>query len=202
MDAKVADDSVKSWYTANYGPTSYPCKAIDWALATYEVVHNKDVLNVGPDYPVDEVYLGAWAKSWTALDFTPATVDRLEAFRPALERLSGKPYRFVLGDMRSMPFPDKSFDVVLDLSSSDHVSEGRNRAYSEFWRVLRPQGLLVLTYANINYFPGRPADGIGDYGFEHLFTPEEIKAEMDLAGFEILNHDTHFDRSGVLARAR
>jgi SAM-dependent methyltransferase len=61
------------------------------------------------------------------------------------------------GDMRSLPYPDDSFDVVVS-SLAIHTLPGvagRGRAVSEAWRVLRPGGrLLVADIAHV----GRYAD--------------------------------------------
>lgn len=194
------DEKVRAWYSDHWGPTVHSCKKIDWELAPMELLYEKDVLNVGPDYPVDELYLGYWAKSWTAVDFTPAVVDKLQRLEPVLRGLTNRPFRFVLGDMRELPFPDQSFDVVLDFSASDHVQEGRSRAYRGFARVLRPGGHLVLTYANWLHEPTLPQDTEGEYGFVHRFTPEEVEGEMRGAGLAILEHRTGSPRSGILCR--
>ncbi|MDY6918485.1 MAG: class I SAM-dependent methyltransferase [Chloroflexota bacterium] len=55
--------------------------------------------------------------------------------------------RVVQGDIRSLPFADASFDVVLDLSTLDHVTLGDARyAVAEYTRVLRQHGVLLLAF--------------------------------------------------------
>src|ERR687885_606835 len=46
---------------------------------------------------------------------------------------------FVHADVRALPFPDQSFDVVVDFGTCYHV-EGAERALAEVARVLRPHG--------------------------------------------------------------
>ena len=48
----------------------------------------------------------------------------------------------VLGDVRELPFPDASFDVVIDFGTCYHVAR-RPRALREIARVLAPGGLFV-----------------------------------------------------------
>ncbi len=54
--------------------------------------------------------------------------------------------RFVQADFRELPFQDESFDAVLNLFSSIGYrgEEGDRRMLTEFLRVLRPGGALVL----------------------------------------------------------
>jgi len=48
----------------------------------------------------------------------------------------------VCGDVRRLPFPDGSFDLVLDFGTAYHVAR-RGDALREMARVLRPGGRLV-----------------------------------------------------------
>jgi SAM-dependent methyltransferase len=50
------------------------------------------------------------------------------------------------GDMRALPFPDASFDVVVSsLAIHKHIGRtDRAQAVAEAWRVLRPGGRLAI----------------------------------------------------------
>jgi arsenite methyltransferase len=50
------------------------------------------------------------------------------------------------GDMRSLPFPDASFDLVLSSLAIHNISSNtdRKRAVSEGYRVLKPGGRIVI----------------------------------------------------------
>lgn len=57
------------------------------------------------------------------------------------------------GDMRQMPFEDNQFDAVISSMALHNVSssDGRKQALQEMYRVLKPQGKLILLdfqYAN------------------------------------------------------
>ena len=55
------------------------------------------------------------------------------------------------GDMRELPFPDQSFDVVTSSLAIHNISEeaGREKALAEILRVLEPGGTALL--ADIHY---------------------------------------------------
>lgn len=50
-----------------------------------------------------------------------------------------------VGDIRQLPFANESFDIVLDLSTLDHVPpRDTGRVLNEYRRVMRPGGTLLL----------------------------------------------------------
>lgn len=49
----------------------------------------------------------------------------------------------VLGDIRQLPFGDGCFDMILDLSTIDHILEYK-KALLEYRRVLKKNGVLAL----------------------------------------------------------
>ncbi len=73
-----------------------------------------------------------------------AGVDLVEAniaAAQAQEELPGLTFR--LGDAAALPFPDSSFDVVVNIESS-HCYPSMQRFLSEVKRVLRPGGLFLF----------------------------------------------------------
>jgi ubiquinone/menaquinone biosynthesis C-methylase UbiE len=73
--------------------------------------------------------------------------------------------RFVEGSALALPFPDASFDVVLNVEASNDYGD-RPRFFSEVARVLKPDGVFVYTDSF------RTADA------------EQMKQELAAAGFE------------------
>ena len=65
-----------------------------------------------------------------------------EMIRVATERLGGRA-EIKLGDAESLPWEDASFDYVFCVDSFHHYPNPK-RALSEFHRVLKPNGQLVL----------------------------------------------------------
>lgn len=79
--------------------------------------------------------------TWTAIDLSPAVAARAAARVPV---------GAVVSDVRSLPFPDGTFDGVLSTSTLDHFDDTReiDAALRELARVLRPGGVLVVTLDN------------------------------------------------------
>ncbi|MBI3695674.1 MAG: class I SAM-dependent methyltransferase [Acidobacteria bacterium] len=82
------------------------------------------------------------------------TVDlEPEAIRCCRRR--GVPYP-AQASIASLPFPDRAFDLVLNLDVLPHFPPGQEQAaFAELVRVLRPQGLLLLRTAALEVFRSR-----------------------------------------------
>lgn len=118
-------------------------------LATQADLSGKRVLEVGCGHGGGASYLTRTLHpaSYTGLDLNGAAV----AFCRKRHNLPG--VDFVHGNAEQLPFPDQSFDAVVNLESSaayPHFS----RFLAEVTRVLRPGGHFL--YADL-----RPRDGIG-----------------------------------------
>jgi SAM-dependent methyltransferase len=95
---------------------------------------------------------------WLA-EHTPATVVATDLWSPEVERWrrlvraadpSGRRYgglELETADGTALPYEDESFDVAYSVSVIEHIPDsGDGKAMSELARVLRPGGLLVLTF--------------------------------------------------------
>jgi SAM-dependent methyltransferase len=98
-------------------------------------VRDKDVVEVGSGRGGGASYISRYLRprSMTGLDFSPEAVDLCNRHRlaPGLA--------FVCGDAQSMPFPDSSFDAVVNIESS-HCYESMETFLAEVFRVLRSGG--------------------------------------------------------------
>jgi SAM-dependent methyltransferase len=84
-----------------------------------------------------------------ATDLWSTEVDRWRRLVRAADP-SGRRYRRLTletADGTALPYPDESFDVAYSVSVIEHIpGEGDGRAMSELTRILRPGGLLILTF--------------------------------------------------------
>lgn len=102
-----------------------------------------------------------------------ASVDAVDVAEPVVEaaRAQGTPVRFAVGDVRSLPFPDDAFDLVVCFEVIEHIDD-QARALDEFRRVLAPGGLLAVSSPNRDvYVPGNPHH-------VHELTPDELEREL------------------------
>ena len=82
-------------------------------------------------------YLKRQGIEGVGIDWSRALQRRSLEFDPTV--------RFDVGDLRRLPYPDHSFGSVLALGSVEHVVEGPAPILRELRRVLRPDGLAILT---------------------------------------------------------
>ncbi len=74
-----------------------------------------------------------------------ARVHLVDTDGEAIEKARGNfpALDIVWGDIRSLPFPENTFDAILDLSTIDHIPDPQ-RAIREYARCLKPAGILCL----------------------------------------------------------
>ena len=91
----------------------------------------------------------------------------------------------VLGDIRNLSFEDESFDLVVDLSTIDHIWEVE-KVIKEYNRVLRPKGiLLIVCWFNTT---GKIIETRDEYGMQYFFLLDDFKKVL-LKFFDIINEE-------------
>jgi len=137
-----------------------------WAA---QAAAGKDVLDAGCGTGYGSLILAeAGASSVTGIDLAD------EAVSAASERL-GDRGSVVQGDLRELPFEDDSFDLVVCFEVIEHVEAGA-AVVAEFRRVLRPDGVLLVSSPNPGVYPE------GNEHHVHEYSPEEL-AELVGAAF-------------------
>ncbi len=121
----------------------------------------------------------------------------IDASRPAIEmahetaREDGLEFVLTCASATRMPFPSASFDAVYDHALLHHLDAAdRELAVAEYRRVLRPDGLLIVSALSVedpDYRLGpelEPNTFCGADGrLEHYFEPDELVAVLD--GFHV-----------------
>src|ERR1035437_3784262 len=134
------------------------------------LVENKLVLDIacGTGYGIS--ILQETAKHVVGVD-----VDRSAAAEARLQ--SGEKASVLLADGLTLPFGDGSFDVVTSFETLEHLRE-RPTFLGELRRVLRPNGVLVLSTPNADYT--RPVNGKPSNPFHvYEYRPGELREELE-----------------------
>jgi SAM-dependent methyltransferase len=92
--------------------------------------------------------IAASRRGYRAIGIDPGIAGIQAAYR--VSRALGVSPGFVVGDGRSLPFPDHSFDVVFSYSVLQHFSKDDAKAsIREAARVTRPGGRVLIQLANL-----------------------------------------------------
>jgi ubiquinone/menaquinone biosynthesis C-methylase UbiE len=75
-------------------------------------------------------------------------------------------------DVHALPLPDDSVDVVVCFEVIEHL-DGHSEALSELRRVLRPEGVLLISSPNRRVYPP------GNPHHVHEFLPSELEDELE-----------------------
>src|SRR5262245_54727839 len=87
------------------------------------------------------------AMDLTLTDISKLNIAEYEVMWQALQHRAKGQLRFALEDARALRYPSSHFDIVYSMSVIEHIEgqHGDANAVSEFLRVLKPGGLLVLS---------------------------------------------------------
>jgi len=107
--------------------------------------------------------------------------------RPLLRAQYEPRSQYFLADLSHLPFPSKTFDVVLSFQALQYL-ETPAPALSQLARVLKPEGRLILTVPNADSFKYR-LQGLPRLHVQK-FDRKTVEDLLARADFEILQADT------------
>jgi len=110
--------------------------------------------------------------------------------RKAKILFSKKSRIFIKGNICSMPFKNESFDIVVDFSTTDHLSEKEFlKSLKETSRVLKSGGLYLIYHLNKEYFNIEEWNKIysEDLIPSYARNLSDIAKKLKKLNFEILN---------------
>lgn len=161
-DERIEDDPT----VERFDPQAHPNTMMGAEhLARYrwarQFVAGRRVLDAGSGTGFGTLMLAeAGAAHVAGIDNDASAVEMASADRP-------DNVEFGVGDVAEIPFEDSSFDVVTCMEVIEHV-ENPERVLDELRRVLKPDGLLLLSTPNREVVvPGNPFH-------LHEFTPYEL----------------------------
>lgn len=101
--------------------------------------------------------------------------------REALKFTKQRHVTAIQASVTDLPFPANSFDLVVSIDVLYHQSvENTQKAVDEFYRVLKPTGILILKVPAYDWLRGNHDITVHT---KHRFTTQEIKIKIKKAGF-------------------
>ena len=165
-----------------------------WVLRNGEWEEDQIVVDVGSGWSVLKYALAQRVKIIWAIDNDPPSVVKAQETTTKFVQ-EGYIARGIvhhrMHDARNLPFESDSVDRVVCVSVLEHIEgkEGRFKALSEIKRVLRPNGITLLTFDvvvngksdNTNFYVnlGEAAEILGFFGISSSFPARAIGAYME-----------------------
>ena len=113
--------------------------------------NNKDVLEVACGSGIGIPYLKDVAKSVCACDIDPKLVSTAKEISTNIDSVDIKE-----GDAQNLPYLDKSFDLVIIFEAIYYLND-YTKFFSEANRVLRSEGLLIISSVNPDWHGFNPS---------------------------------------------
>jgi ubiquinone biosynthesis O-methyltransferase len=192
---KNSADAYNDWHREIHGgesPTAITLQ--EWhrnALSISRIQNSLKILEVGCGTGDFAIHLAGQGADVTAVDFSTHAIGLAQDKSKA----QSKPVNFQVADAQSLPFEDDSFDIVFSCECLEHVPDPQ-RALTEFHRVLKPSGRLVLTTENYSnamllgwlvcWLRKEPFNsGAGVQPIEHFFLFWRVRQMFRKAGFQV-----------------
>jgi ubiquinone/menaquinone biosynthesis C-methylase UbiE len=152
---------------------------------------NGVILDVACGPGIVTAALAEKAREVVALDVTPEMLSQARQ-RCAKAGLTNVTFRE--GSATALPFPDSSFDGVVTRLSIHHFEEPR-RALDEMFRVLRPDGALIVADVVSSENAEESAlqnaiETLRDPSHVRMLAPSELLSLIEGAGFQVETQST------------
>ena len=130
-----------------------------------------------------------------ARDLGWSEIHGLDCTDTFLRELEARGFHVQVADAHALPFPADRFDAVLMSHVLEHL-DNPSQALSEVHRVLRPEGVAVITVPNAGYWRARLYRGRYKWyrldregRFHHsYFTPRTLADSLEEAGLELMTY--------------
>lgn len=138
-----------------------------------EYVKGKKVLDVACGEGYGSNILSEVADIVVGMDINAETVQL------ANEKYGSTKLTYIVGSAEKLPFENESFDAIVSFETIEHISETAQENFlSEIKRVLRPNGLLVMSTPNKAIYTDA-VNGKNPYHIKEFYTDEFIAFVKD-----------------------
>lgn len=179
------------WQTANVEvelDAVRSARSLD-TIAMYQPYLPKDelILEAGSGLSAVVMTLKRRGYNILGLDYAVNALRASRGYDPSLE--------LAAGDVHHLPFPDASVGAYLSFGVLEHFEHGMGPALTEAHRVLKKNGVLVLTipYPNLVYRLVQLKRGLtgdstltDDDFYESTYTQQQLSDAVSKAGFRVM----------------
>lgn len=149
------------------------------------------VLAVADGEARNGVWLAQQGLDVHSIDFSPNAHIKARA----LAAKRGVELTFEIWDINDFPFPENTYDVVVEVFTQFSTPDERARKWAGMLRTLKPGGLLLIegyTPKQLEYKTGGPKE------LDRLYTREMLEAAFaaGLSSYDIREYDAYFDEGG------
>ena len=109
--------------------------------AVLEIIRNKKVLDAACGTGYGSALMSSVAQNVTGIDISGDTISHNQKIYADIKNLE-----FIEASIAELPFPDKSFDVIVSFETIEHVNEElQNSFLREIQRCLKDDGILIMS---------------------------------------------------------
>lgn len=187
-DATDATFWDRNWTGFNLNSSFYDRYQRGW-LVPYHVVFPRHlprdgiILEAGCGLAQIVVALRGRGYDCRGIDYAQETISQVRACLPDLP--------VEMGDVRHLNFNDEELSAYISIGVVEHFQEGPMEVLCEAARVLRPQGILIISIPQVhpwrerNIQPeGSPLPPGANF-YQYAFPPDEFSGFLTAANFEI-----------------
>lgn len=122
---------------------------------------------------------GSLISKWHGIDISPASVKKAKKEFP-----HGV---FKLGNISRLNYPDNTFDYAVSLEVLEHIPPSKIlECLKEIYRVIKPGKYFIASVPLNEGLEEMIARGENPNAHVRIYTPELIRAELEITGFTIL----------------
>lgn len=135
---------------------------------------------------------GHWTAFLSELGYHLTAVDISDAMLEIAKIKQIKRTQFIKADIQKLPFDTEQFDLVVSITMLEFVSNIEQAMY-EMFRVLKPNGWLILGCLNLLSTLGKNKANDSIFKEAHFFTKVELHQLLSKWGNPIIKETIFFD---------